>query len=279
MGCYEEGRAYEVRGERVELIKEMDKWDKDYKDALVYDREANLYKLIDKDYLEEVAEREVELGLLVKGLESADDRYVWTDSKMKAGMVEEINGGDVRIRVIKHSKERAVGRTYKVNKNTFFDYFEEMSVEDVFSVGDFVRGISDNYNYTDKDMLAAEIVDEDRDDFLLKIVKHEESYPEGHRYWINKYNFANEFVLIDNPVPFQPEVSVGDRIKIIEVSEFYIHHGINLDEELIVVAGGEDNLIAQGLLPCGDTFVVQSKVDGKLYRIGYYGEKGNWEVL
>lgn len=277
MGCYVEGRNYNYHGEEVKLIKEMDIWDKNYKDALVYNKEEDLYRLIDKDYLKDATI--VEEGLLVRGLESADGRYVWTDSEMKAGIVKDIDAGDIRIKVIRHSDRRAVGKTYRVQKNTFFDFFEEIGVEEVFSVGDYVKGDNDKYDYTDSDMLAGKIVKEYDRHFKVKIVKHESSFYVGDEYWIDKDNFAEEFVLTDNPVPFQPKVEVGDVIEIIQVNSFYREHNIKLGDEMVVVAVGEDKLKAKGLLPCDETFVVQNKRNEKLCRIGYYGETGNWVIL
>ena len=41
-----------------------------------------------------------------------------------------------------------------------------------FKVGDRIRGISDDYCYTDKNMYLGEVTDASKDSIIIKILKH-----------------------------------------------------------------------------------------------------------
>ena len=44
-----------------------------------------------------------------------------------------------------------------------------------FKIGDRIRGISDDYCYTDKNMYLGEVTDASKDSIIIKILKHKES--------------------------------------------------------------------------------------------------------
>lgn len=63
-----------------------------------------------------------------------------------------------------------------------------------FKVGDRIRGISDDYCYTDKNMYLGEVTDASKDSIIIKILKHRDSTRVGREYFAEYPNGRFEIV-------------------------------------------------------------------------------------
>ena len=63
-----------------------------------------------------------------------------------------------------------------------------------FKVGDRIRGISDDYCYTDKNMYLGEVTDASKDSIIIKILKHKDSTRVGREYLAEYPNGKFEIV-------------------------------------------------------------------------------------
>lgn len=63
-----------------------------------------------------------------------------------------------------------------------------------FKVGDRIRGISDDYCYTDKNMYLGEVTDASKDSIIIKILKHKDSTRVGKEYLAEYPNGKFEIV-------------------------------------------------------------------------------------
>lgn len=63
-----------------------------------------------------------------------------------------------------------------------------------FKVGDRIRGISDDYCYTDKNMYLGEVTDASKDSIIIKILKHRDSTRVGREYLAEYPNGRFEIV-------------------------------------------------------------------------------------
>ncbi|KXS45419.1 MAG: hypothetical protein AWU54_436 [Candidatus Frackibacter sp. T328-2] len=276
---FEEGKDYMLEGKCVMLEKVLEGEDKEGRDAVIYDDREDEYKVIDVRDLEEM--KEVKEGLLVKGLPAGDEKYNITDDRMLAGVVFEKESTfytGFRIKVLDHEDQTKIGNDYSINKSGFWRYFEEIKIENVFDIGDYVKGVGNNPCRISNGVKLGKIVGEDDEEFKIKILKHSTEFYHGKDVFVKKKDFAlnNEKVNLEE----KPDVKVGDHIKMLDIGGMsrFTPEILNYNDEYLVVGLGDDNFRANGLHPCSSTFVLLNKGNNKLIRIGYYSYL-DWRIL
>jgi hypothetical protein len=270
---FEEGQEYMLEGKCVMLEKVLEGADKEGRDAVIYDDREDEYKVIDVRDLEEM--KEVKEGLLVKGLPAGNDKYNITDSRMLAGVVfykESTFYTGFRIKVLDHEDQTKIGNDYSINKSGFWRYFEEIKIENVFDIGDYVKGIGDVQCKISNNMHLGKIVGEDNEEFTIQIIDHADDFYRGKNVFVKKKDFAlnNEKVKVE----INPKLNVGDKLEVLNVEKYEKDRDILIGDKLIVVAVGKEDEFefeAGNLLPTSSTFTVVNLRNKEVVRDGYYG--------
>ena len=151
------------------------------------------------------------VGDLVRGL---NDNYGMTNTKMTKGLVTGVSddGKILGVQVLEHEDENEIGKTFYCLDAEDFEKLDKG-----FRIGDIVKGITDNYAFTDTRMKKAKILDiyYDEDDeeqlLTLQILKHDNPVEIGNVYDNVK---AIDFALVDteNALKTNNGLKVGDFV-------------------------------------------------------------------
>jgi hypothetical protein len=151
-----------------------------------------------------------------------NDDYGVTNTKMTKGLVTWISNDrkTVKVQILEHEDEAGIGQTFSVEAADF------EKINKGFKIGDIVKGITDDYAFTDTRMRKAEILDvyydEDNKEQLLRlqILDHDSPAEIGNIYDNVK---AIDLALVDteNALKTNNGFKVGDFIEGTERADVY----------------------------------------------------------